>query len=100
MGCVASQGGDETLAGVIAAAAAALSTEADPLARALGLGALIDRLQRHVEELARDRDGAITAVLTGPRPPSHRALARQLGISAQRVDQLARLARDGRREPG
>jgi transposase IS116/IS110/IS902 family protein len=44
-----------------------------------------------------ERDAALAEVLTGPDAPSHRELADEVGISRQRVDQLAKIAAAGGR---
>lgn len=69
----------------------------DPLERAVQYGELIAALQEQVSLIAAERDAAITEVLATVPGMSHRQLAARLGISAQRVDQLAKIARAGGR---
>lgn len=68
----------------------------DPLERALEYGELIAELQKQVSAIAAARDAAISEVLETVPDMSHRRLAARLGISAQRVDQLAKPKRTGR----
>lgn len=81
----------------IARATRRIGRRADPLERAVEYGELIAVLQEHVSLVAVERDAAITEVLSTVPGPSHRRLANRLGISAQRVDQLAKIARSGGR---
>ena len=83
----------------IAAARATIADAPDALGRAIAYGALIEWLQGQVTVVAEARDEAIMEILSGRAAPSHRALAQRLGVSPQRVDQLARVAREGR-NPG
>jgi len=77
-----------------------IGRRADPLERAVEYGELIAVLQEQVSLVAAERDLAITKVLATVPGMSHRQLATQLGISAQRVDQLAKIARAGGRPRG
>jgi hypothetical protein len=81
----------------ITSASRRIARRAQPLDRALEYGELIATLQDRVAALAAERDAAIVEILTGPGRLSHRQLAARLGVSAQRVDQLARIAREGGR---
>ncbi len=73
-----------------------IGRRADPLERAVEYGELIAVLQEQVSLVAAERDSAITELLAAVPGMSHRQLAARLGISAQRVDQLAKIARGGR----
>lgn len=68
----------------------------DPLARAAELGKLLEAIQEQVLPVAEARDAALLELLRAEPRPSNRALAQLLGISPQRVAQLAALARRGR----
>ena len=70
---------------------------ADPLVRAQAYARLLAALGEQVAWVAGDRDAALIEVLGEPAHPSHRALSGELGLSRQRVDQLARIARAGGR---
>lgn len=84
----------------IARATRRIGRRADPLERAVEYGELIAVLQEQVSLVAAERDAAITEVLGTVPGMSHRRLAARLGISAQRVDQLAKIARAGRSPRG
>lgn len=71
----------------------------DPVERAAGLGELLAALHAEVVAVTHERDDAILEALR-TQHLSHRALAARLGLKAQRVDALVRLARGrGRRQP-
>jgi hypothetical protein len=67
------------------------------LERATEYGELIAVLQEQVTAVTAERDAALMEVLSTPGRPSNRQLATRLGLSAQRVDQLAAIARQGGR---
>ena len=69
----------------------------DALERAIEYGELIGVLQDQVKAVTAERDAALIDVLSMPGRPSNRQLATRLGLSAQRVDQLAAIARQGGR---
>lgn len=80
---------------------AAIRREADRLARSgdaadsvVALSELIAFLQEQLTAVTVRRDELLVELLA--ETPSHRRLAAQLGLSRQRVDQLAKLARGGR----
>lgn len=66
----------------------------DAVARTRALGEVIAALQEQVDEVASDRDAALVELLAAGR--SRRSLAREFGLSHQRVAQLAILAGQGR----
>lgn len=73
-----------------------------PIDRAVAYGRLLRALGEHVAAVTADRDAALIELLGQENHPSHRSLARDLGLSRQRVDQLAAIAARGgrpRREP-
>ena len=73
-----------------------------PLERAVAYGKLLRALGEHVTAVTAERDAALIEVLGQEGHPSHRNLARNLGLSRQRVDQLAAIAARGgrpRRDP-
>jgi hypothetical protein len=73
-----------------------------PLERAVSYGKLLRALGEHVAAITAERDAALIEVLGQEGHPSHRNLARNLGLSRQRVDQLAAIAARGgrpRRDP-
>lgn len=75
---------------------------APPLERAVAYGNLLRALGEHVAAVTAERDAALIEVLGQEGHPSHRNLARNLGLSRQRVDQLAAIAARGgrpRRDP-
>lgn len=61
----------------------------EPLGVARGCGALLEALHQQVLIVQARRDAALLEVLRSPLSVSHYALARELGVSRQRVDQLA-----------
>lgn len=65
---------------------------ADPLERARAYAKLLAALGEQMAWVTAERDTALIDVLTADAPPSHRALSGNLGLSRQRVDQLARIA--------
>lgn len=69
-----------------------LRSTSDPLARASLLSGLLAEIGDQVNEVTAERDRALLKLLAREDHPSHRALARELGMSRQRVDQLARRA--------
>jgi len=89
-----------TVVEAIERASRRVGRRADPLERALGYGKLIAELQDQVTLVAAERDAAITEVLATVPGMSHRRLAARLGVFAQRVDQLAKIARAGGRPRG
>lgn len=70
---------------------------ATPLERAVAYGWLLQALGQHVTEVTVERDAALTGVLSQDTHASHRQLALDLGLSRQRVDQLAAIATCGGR---
>lgn len=68
-----------------------------PQDRARALSALLGLLQEQVVAVTAERDQALIELLGQPSHPSHRSLAADLGMSRQRVDQLAEHARAGGR---
>lgn len=74
-----------------------VSRHRDALERAIEYGELIGVLQEQVKAVTAERDAALIEVLSSPGRPSNRQLAARLGLSAQRVDQLAAIARQGGR---
>jgi hypothetical protein len=73
-----------------------------PLEQAVAYGKLLRALGEHVAAVTAERDAALIEVLEQEGHPSHRNLARNLGLSRQRVDQLAAIAARGgrpRRDP-
>ena len=82
----------------IAAAQRRAARDRDPLGQARAYGALLATLQEQVMAVTAERDAALMRLLGGSAPPSHRQLAAELGMSRQRVDQLARIAAGGGRE--
>jgi hypothetical protein len=94
---IVATGSLSTVVEAIARASRRVGRRADPLERALGYGELIAELQDQVSLVAAERDAAITEVLATVPGMSHRRLAARLGVSAQRVDQLAKIARAGGR---
>jgi hypothetical protein len=70
---------------------------ATPLERAAAYGRLLQALGEHVAEVTAERDAALIEVLSQDTHPSHRRLALDLGLSRQRVDQLAAIATRGGR---
>lgn len=68
-----------------------------PLERAVAYGQLLQALGELVAEVTAERDAALIEVLTQHSHPSHRRLARELGLSRQRVDQLAAIVTRGGR---
>lgn len=69
----------------------------DPLERARALTALLAALGHETTLVTGDRDAAVAELLGSGSHPSHRALSRDLGLSRQRVDQLAAHGRRGGR---
>ena len=70
---------------------------ANPLERTVAYSELLRALQEQIEIVSAERDAALVEVLAAATHPSHRALARDLHLSRQRVDQLAAIARRGGR---
>lgn len=70
---------------------------ATPLERAVAYGRLLQALGGHVTEVTAERDAALIEVLSQDTHPSHRRLALDLGLSRQRVDQLAAITTRGGR---
>ena len=71
--------------------------EADPGARARALSRLLAVMAEQVVAVAAERDQAVIELLSAEGHRSHRALSKELGVSRQRVDQLARYAAAGGR---
>ena len=71
--------------------------DADAGARARALSQLISVLADQVMAVTAERDQAILELLSAEGHLSHRALSKELGVSRQRVDQLARYAEAGGR---
>jgi hypothetical protein len=69
----------------------------DPLERARALSALLEALGEQVNTVTAERDAALIELFQSGEYPSHRALSTDLGLSRQRVDQLARHGRAGGR---
>src|SRR5689334_17050645 len=67
----------------------------DPLERARALSVLLVALGEQVNAVTAERDAALIELFRSAEYPSHRALSTDLGLSRQRVDQLARHARAG-----
>lgn len=91
-----------TLARAVHAAERRHAQLASPLERAVAYGQLLRALGEHVTAVTAERDAALIEVLGQEGHPSHRNLARNLGLSRQRVDQLAAIAARGgrlRRDP-
>lgn len=90
------------LARVVHAAEQRHAQLTSPLERAVSYGRLLRALGEHVAAVTAERDAALIEVLEQEGHPSHRNLARNLGLSRQRVDQLAAIAARGgrpRRDP-
>ncbi len=90
------------LARVVRAAEQRHAQLPSPLERAVSYGRLLRALGEHVAAVTAERDAALIEVLEQEGHPSHRNLARNLGLSRQRVDQLAAIAARGgrpRRDP-
>lgn len=81
----------------VAAAARAATRAGDELGKARALTDLLAALHEQVVAVAAERDAVLTAVLAEQPRPSNRALAADLGLSRQRVDQLAAQSRAGGR---
>jgi hypothetical protein len=74
-----------------------LARRRDALDRAAGYGELLAALHEQVVTVTAERDAALVELLRAPAHPSHRSLATDLGLSRQRVDQLATIAARGGR---
>lgn len=85
------------LAGVVHDAQQRNAQLASPIDRAVAYGRLLRALGEHVAAVTADRDAALIELLGQEKHPSHRSLARDLGLSRQRVDQLAAIAARGGR---
>jgi hypothetical protein len=72
-----------------------VSRRSTPLARVGGYGHLLAVLHELTVMVTAERDAAPAEVLRGSDHGSHRALAKELGISRQRVDQLALISAVG-----
>ena len=85
------------LARAVESAARTAARIADPLERARALTALLAALGHETTLVTGERDAAVAELLASGAHPSHRALSRDLGLSRQRVDQLAAHGRRGGR---
>lgn len=85
------------VARAVDAAVASNTAEDDPLSSVVALSELIEFLQVQVRVVTVRRDDLLAPLIT--EGTSHRQLAKKLGMSRQRIDQLAKIAAAGRR-PG
>lgn len=89
--------GYPALARAVEAAARRHGRVKDPLERARALSVLLEALAEQVNWVTAERDAALIELFRSAEYPSHRALSTDLGLSRQRVDQLARHTRAGGR---
>lgn len=85
------------VARAVDAAVARNTAEDDPLGSVVALTELIEFLQAQIRAVTVRRDELLAPLITVGI--SHRQLAKKLGMSRQRIDQLAKIAAAGRR-PG
>lgn len=81
----------------VAAAARAATRTGDDLTKTRRLTELLAALHEQVVAVTAERDAVLTTVLAQQPRLSNRALASDLGLSRQRVDQLAAQSRAGGR---
>jgi hypothetical protein len=86
-----------TLVRAVEAAARRHNRIPDPLERARALSELLAALGKQMALVTGDRDAALIELFRAGNYLSHRALSRDVGLSRQRVDQLAAHARAGGR---
>jgi len=85
------------LARAVTAAVHTAMRRPDPYTRTRALTDLLAALHEQTVAVTAERDALLIAVLAEQGRPSNRALAADLGLSRQRIDQLAAHARVGGR---
>lgn len=92
--------GFAALAGAVAATHRRVLRHDDPVQRLRAFSELLRELQRHTVAVTAERDAELKRLLRRKNAPSHRELAEAVGVSRQRIDQLAAIAASGgRRRP-